>query len=235
VLDYLWAPAESIESGGDGPTPTVCPDVPTLYTVDILNTDYGCMTEDSVFVNVSWFDPDFLEIFVDPDTIYANNNEFFEISTNQSEDLEYMWEGEGIVDPALPVIMASPTEEGVYMYSVTVTNPDGCQLTGQTSSGLTVLDPACDMSDVFIPSGFSPNDDGANDELRVYSNFIIDMELIIYNRWGQEVFRTTDQDVPWDGTYDGERLPPDVYGYYLRVTCPPNKEYMTQGNITLVR
>jgi len=237
VLDYLWAPDDgSIESGGDGPTPNVCPEVPTLYTVQILNTDYGCMTNDSVFVDVSWFDPDVLEIFVEPDTIIANNNEFFEISTNQDEDLDYMWSGEGIVDPpTTPVIMASPTEEGMYMYSVTVTNADGCQLTGQTSSGLTVLDPDCDMSDVFIPSAFSPNGDGRNDEFGVYSNFEVDMELIVYNRWGEEVFRSNDQDNPWDGTFEGEKLAPDVFGYYLRVTCPPNKEYMTQGNVTLIR
>ena len=235
VLDYLWSPAECIVDGGDGPSPTVTTPETKWFYVDILNTDYGCITQDSVLVNVSWFDPDELEVFASPDTIYANSGEFFELWTNQADDLDYMWSGEGIVNNTLPVIQAAPTTEGEFNYCVTVTNADQCVLEGCINNALTVLDPDCDMTDIYIPNAFSPNGDGENDELRVYSNFIMDMELVIYNRWGQEVFRSLDQDIAWDGRFENEVLAPDVFAYRLTVTCPPNKSYETQGSITLVR
>ncbi len=235
VLDFRWSPEESIIEGADGPVATVMPGETTEYIVEILNTNYGCMTSDSVLVTVSWFDPPFLEIFGGPDSIFANGGEFFELFTNQDDDLTFMWGGDGIVDPTLPTIEANPDVEGVFSYSVTVTNADGCQLIGSTGDEFEVLDPACDMTDVFIPNAFSPNGDGENDVLEVYSNFITDMELVIFSRWGEEVFRSNSQNIVWDGRYEGELLAPGVFGYTLRVMCPPNKEYVTKGNITLVR
>lgn len=61
--------------------------------------------------------------------------------------------------------------------------------------------------------------------LFVRSNFIATMELVIYNRWGEKVFSTTDQSIGWDGTYKGQLLSPDVFGYYLTVMCPNEETY----------
>ena len=237
-LSFSWTPTESIVEGENTATPKVMPGVTTLYTVDFQTNNYGCMSSDSVLVTVSWFEPPFLEIFSDPDTIIANSGEVFTLWTNQDDDLNYMWEisgGQGIDDPTQPTITAEPTEAGQYSFSVTVTNDDGCELSGTLSDQLTVFDPFCDMRDVFIPNAFSPNNDGANDVLLVYGNYITSIELRIFNRWGEEIFMTRDQNVGWDGTFEGQQLPPDVYGYYLKVTCPPQKEYFTKGNVTLLR
>jgi hypothetical protein len=48
------------------------------------------------------------------------------------------------------------------------------------------------------------------------------------------------QNLCWDGSYDGEDLPPDVYGYFMRIVCPgeegePDQVFNRQGNITLLR
>jgi gliding motility-associated-like protein len=193
------------------------------------------MTEDSVRIDVSWFDPDFLEIFSDPDTIIANSGEFFELWTNQDDDLTYIWSGPGIDNPTLPKITAMPGVDDVLMYSVTVTNPEGCVLMGTLNKDLTVIDPDCNADGVFIPNAFSPNGDGENDVLQVYSNFITGMELRIFNRWGEEVFKSFSQGDSWDGTFNGELLPPGVYGYFLMVECPPDKEYVTKGSVVLLR
>ena len=107
-------------------------------------------------------------------------------------------------------------------------------LTGSISN-LTVLDPLCSDADIFVPDAFSPNNDGENDVLIVYGNFISALELRIFNRWGEQVFVTNDQNIGWDGTFEGEELTPDVFGYYLRVECPPDKRYFTKGNITLFK
>jgi gliding motility-associated-like protein len=57
----------------------------------------------------------------------------------------------------------------------------------------------------------------------------------VYNRWGQEVFRTTDINGGWDGTFKGEELPSDAYAYYMRVICVNTLDYSKRGNVNLIR
>ena len=118
-------------------------------------------------------------------------------------------------------------------YTVTITDVNGCTASDQVT--VTVRVAKCDESDVYIPNAFSPNGDGNNDILLVRSNFIDQLELMIYNRWGQQVFRSTSKDVGWDGSYKGQELPPDAYAFYMKVLCVNGNEYKKQGNINLLR
>ena len=95
--------------------------------------------------------------------------------------------------------------------------------------------PPCVEPYVFLPNTFTPNADGRNDVLRVRSEVVESMRLIIYNRWGEELFQSQDQSQVWDGTYKGEELPPDVYGYYLNVVCIGGETFVKKGDITLIR
>ena len=93
----------------------------------------------------------------------------------------------------------------------------------------------CEMPNVFLPNAFTPNGDGQNDVLMVRSEIIESMRLIIYNRWGEEMFVSEDQQIGWDGTFKGSRLPPDVYGFYLTVICIGGDTFQQKGNITILR
>ena len=95
--------------------------------------------------------------------------------------------------------------------------------------------PACAEPNVFIPNTFTPNGDGNNDVFRVRSEIIEEMELIVYTRWGEKVFSAKNQSQEWDGTFKGEELPPDVYGYYLNVMCTGGEVYTKKGDVTLMR
>ena len=57
----------------------------------------------------------------------------------------------------------------------------------------------------------------------------------IFDRWGEMVFETEDQSIGWDGTFRGEKLNPDVYDYYLDVTCLGGLNEIIKGNITLMK
>jgi gliding motility-associated-like protein len=61
------------------------------------------------------------------------------------------------------------------------------------------------------------------------------MELIIYDRWGQKVFETTDPTAAWDGLTRGTENQPGAYGYILRVVCEGGGMHQEQGSITLMR
>ncbi|MGZ4157381.1 MAG: CotH kinase family protein, partial [Bacteroidia bacterium] len=66
--------------------------------------------------------------------------------------------------------------------------------------------------EVGIASAFSPNGDNNNDVLYVLGS-ITDLNFTIYNRWGQEVFKTTDRSKGWDGTFMGQPCNPGVFAY----------------------
>ena len=120
-------------------------------------------------------------------------------------------------------------QEGYYTVCLRVTNEYGCpDTTCKTVHGNVI--PLVD-----VPSGFSPNGDGANDIVRVLGYGIETMTFQIYNRWGELVFKTNDLYQGWDGTYKGEPQEMDVYGYLLDVKFFDGSTKLKKGNITLLR
>ena len=93
----------------------------------------------------------------------------------------------------------------------------------------------CGEGTIFIPNAFSPNENGENDQLKVHGVDGQTMSLMIYDRWGNEVFSTHDPDAAWDGTYEGKLLQSAVFHFVLKVNCGQGREYQKEGNITLMR
>lgn len=97
----------------------------------------------------------------------------------------------------------------------------------------TVL-PAPVSSELFIPTAFSPNNDGNNDVLHVRGP-VKEMDLYIYDRWGELVWHGTDPAAGWDGKYKGQLLNTAVFTYYFRGTLTNDEVVTRKGNVTLVR
>ncbi len=86
-----------------------------------------------------------------------------------------------------------------------------------------------------VPQIFSPNNDGINDELFVLGTEIEELEFIVYNRWGEKVFETKDQNIGWNGKFRGSDAQPGVYVFYLKAGLVDNQILEQSGDITLVR
>lgn len=89
--------------------------------------------------------------------------------------------------------------------------------------------------DSLTPNVFTPNGDGKNDFFQlgiVNDSCFTGFRLKIYNRWGQEVFESTDAQFKWNGTTKDKKLPEGVY-YYVMSLNLRNKKYEHHGNITL--
>jgi gliding motility-associated-like protein len=86
-----------------------------------------------------------------------------------------------------------------------------------------------------VPSGFSPNGDTHNELLNVLGNGFTDLDFMVFNRHGEMVFRTRDQGIGWDGTYQGKQQPVDVYKYVLKARCLSGGPVEQKGDITLLR
>jgi gliding motility-associated-like protein len=92
-------------------------------------------------------------------------------------------------------------------------------------------------NDVIMPTGFSPNGDGKNDMFSPLGSalFARDFDFRIWNRWGQEVFRSTDPTQGWDGNYSGQPSITGVYAYLITYKNIFNESKILKGNVTLVR
>ena len=89
-------------------------------------------------------------------------------------------------------------------------------------------------AEVGIPNVFSPNGDNNNDLLFVLGS-IDHLDFQIYNRWGQQVFKTNNRSIGWDGTFMGQPCNPGVFAYRVSGIMPDGTPVEKKGNITLVR
>lgn len=227
-LKIEWFPKDKIIGTNTGPVIKVAPDTTTTYTAVIMNLA-GCMWERDITISVGGFDIPVIAT-ADPTEIFPG--EKTQLDVNIGGNVTYMWTGDGLTDSTIRDPMAMPMDTGEHTYIIKVTDEMGCM--GIDSVTVTVLKPDC-IEGVFIPNAFSPNGDGENDFLYVRSQVIQQMTLKIFNRWGEKVFESNDQSIPWDGTINGEALPPDVYGYLLEYRCIDGMDYMKKGNVTLFK
>jgi gliding motility-associated-like protein len=108
-----------------------------------------------------------------------------------------------------------------------------------------------DSVKITVPDAFSPNGDGFNDVIRVVTNVdkdmnysngfngdggaIVSMNFEIYNRYGQMVFRTTNPQEGWDGTFKGKALNVGTFVYKLEYRLINGLSGSLNGNVTLYK
>jgi len=121
--------------------------------------------------------------------------------------------------------------EGMRTYSVAIATDPGFRC-ADTSVFSVYLEALC--PEVYIPDGFSPNEDGINDTLKVFG-FTDHFYMAIYNRWGEKIFETKDPKMGWDGKYKGETVPSGVYAIIVSGRDERGNFIKKSGNINLFR
>jgi gliding motility-associated-like protein len=86
-----------------------------------------------------------------------------------------------------------------------------------------------------VPNSFSPNDDSKNDVLFVNGLGITTMVFKVYNRYGQLVFESDDQNIGWDGKVNGEPLNPATFAWTLEYVLVNGQGGKMNGNVTLLK
>jgi gliding motility-associated-like protein len=92
-----------------------------------------------------------------------------------------------------------------------------------------------DHGSIFIPNIFSPNGDGINDVLYVRGHNIEQLYFVVYSRWGEKLFETSDLNCGWDGTFKGKHTETGVYVYFLNATLQSGRVISKSGDVTLIR
>ncbi len=91
---------------------------------------------------------------------------------------------------------------------------------------------------LYVPSAFDPNSSIAENRVFYPHGVFVnstDYIFMVFNRWGEKVFETTEINKGWDGTYKGLEAKGDVYTYYVRFTSSSGYLFENRGTVTLIR
>ncbi len=220
AVNFIWGPSAGLSSTA-GSTVMADPFILTTYTV--IGTDVNNCS-DSAFVSVTVNSP---TVAVSADvTILQGANTIISASGGGT----YSWyPSEGLSCVTCAVVTASPQHNSTYY--VIVTDAAGCT---KLDSIVVSVELVC--GEIFVPTAFSPNNDGQNEILFLLGNNCIKTLLFsIYDRWGEKMFETTDPSVGWDGWYRNKLLNTGVYIYHLNAISINGTEVVRTGNISLIR
>ena len=143
-------------------------------------------------------------------------------------------------------LQLSTKEQGSYLWNTSETRPS-IFVNEPGQFWLTVSRNNCSASDTinvklcedmlyYIPSVFTPNGDNTNDVFKVYGSNILNVELEIFNRWGEKLLETSGKDANWDGFYKNELCMESVYFYKVKIKGKKagSVKYL-KGTITLLK
>ena len=154
--------------------------------------------------------------------------EFSASSTVQLVSWEWDF-GQGTTS-TLPEPVHEYREPGRYEVTLVTVDERGCEYTRSV-----IIEVTKTVGD-FFPSAFTPNGDGYNDVYEIGGYNLVDFQIIVYNRWGREVFSAANPDFQWDGKdAEGKEVPEGVYVYVARFLDTNGKMTEKEGTITLIR
>lgn len=200
--DYTWTPATGL-SADDIPDPIASPRDTTRYKVKVTNV-FGCSDSAEIVINV-WKKP---AAVAGPDKITREGVPVTLDGKAAGTDVTWFWSPfTGLNDPDRLQPVATLTDD--MKYALHVVSNKGC--------GISIDSVYVKVyKKVVVPNAFSPNNDGINDlwqiqAIQTYPN----PEVTVFNRYGQIVFRSKGYGKPWDGKFNGVKLPTGTYYYVI--------------------
>ncbi len=217
---FYWSPDFNISSVS-AEQPKVYPVTDQLFTVYGKDST-GCLDTNQIFITVR------PRAIVDlPDTVTLYPGESYRMDPG-GNCLYYSWFpplGLSRADIANPLVNPGVNTR----YVIQARTEGGCSVTDSVDV-LVNTDSYIDM-----PNAFSPHMRSNNTLKLIRRGDVQVKDYSIFNRWGTKVFQTTDPDMGWDGTFNGELQPTGVYIYTIEAVTPAGRTIKKQGNVTLIQ
>ena len=225
----------------------------TSIFVIVSNSGYNCDSDTSSFINIDGIEWAEASFDVTPPALTQSiiNPSFNFVNTSQNAT-NYFW-NLGECDPQLPSseLFLTPTaiynptainqmnyiygcQPGQYQVMLIALNLGICPDTAYQVIGIQ------DEALVYVPNTFTPDEIDANNTyfFPVISNTILPKTYMfrIYNRWGEEIFSTSDVNEKWDGKYKDMKCQDGTYTWTLRfVLASTGSAYDKAGHVNLLR
>lgn len=206
---------------------SVCDLGPGSYDITI-NSSNGCPVDTTIILT----NTSALNLVANP--VISTINVGDTIQLNVTGGNNYTWSpSSGLSCTNCPDPIASPSSNTVYIVSGSDAN--GC--IGEDTVYITVIQEPIECNEIFVPTAFSPTgaQNSENKILCVYGNCFATFSFTIFNRWGEQVFKTQDPSICWNGVYKGELVNPGVYTFLLNATLIDGNNVLQSGNITVLK
>ena len=206
-VNYLWQDGSTQNSFT---TSTV-----GRYSVTVSN-NFNCKAADTI--NILRIDL-LPQNFLGPDTSYCRGNL---VHLNVKGYQNYLW-STGSKEASIDLVNAGT-------YRLNVIDFNGCK----GADSIKINFHKCAV--VWLPNAFTPNKDGMNEIFRpVFPSPVTDFKMQIWNRYGKQVFESTNYLMGWDGLYKSDLQPLGVYVYVITFRDIDGNKTMKKGIVTLVR
>ncbi|MBX7202503.1 MAG: gliding motility-associated C-terminal domain-containing protein, partial [Bacteroidia bacterium] len=228
-IEYTWDISNAQLQKGLSIRP--CFDTPGVYPVSLTMTnDFGC-------TNTILWDQQ-LMVYPNPEAIFSASPKeatleepHFRFRNMSKGANSYYYE---FGDPAnsfstLETPSFSYRDSGSYQVKLIVSNEAGCT----DSTTITVY--VGGLETFYLPSAFTPNEDNLNDQFKPKFNgqSPFGYEMRIFNRWGEEIFFSNQWENGWDGTYQGQKVPADMYVCKVRYYSKSGKSTDQISSVTV--
>lgn len=229
-INYFWQFGNG--STSTLPNPQLRYEVPGTYDVQLdITTNDGCVSnlsmtmEDAVFV-YPVPQPGFE---IEPNTVNILDPEIQVNTTAQGADNVYYLFGDGGTSQEWDFSYLL-SEAGLIPVVQTVTNDYGCVATAEGEV-------AVEGFVLYVPNAFTPNGDGLNDVFLPSTTGITEYYIEIYNRWGEQIWTSTDPNEPWlgEGMNDTHFVENEVYQYHIIVKDLLSYPHEFFGHINVLR
>jgi gliding motility-associated-like protein len=223
---YLWSPSGTLSNPAIL-QPFAVTYTSTYYVLSVSDT-LGCKktVRDTVLVTVAL--P--VKAFAGNDTAILVNQP---LQLSATGGTLYSWSPEfGLSNPAIanPIALIQDPIDSIR-YRVKVSVPGGCSASDDILVKVFNSGP-----DIFIPSAFTPNQDGLNDILKPFPVGIQQfLFFTVYNRWGQVMYTSKEINKGWDGKFSGLPQPPGTYVFSAEGIDYLGKRILKKGTTVLIR
>lgn len=236
IQQYIWA-------FGNGDTvrtanPVYCYPKSGNYDVSLTAvSDSGCSSTLSKVDMIQIYDAPRAAFTYSPPstTILSPTIYFADKSTAENGGIVYWWWGFGDGKDSAGTNVGSAVhtygDTGTYCPTLIVMDNHGCT---DTATNCLVIGPAFKL---YIPSAFTPNQDGLNETFQPVGQYIKSFDMYIFDRWGMEIYHTTDINAGWNGAVHGTGAicQEDTYVYKVTVTSSDGTQHSYVGNVTLLK
>jgi gliding motility-associated-like protein len=198
------------------------------YTVNLIVKDaYGCFDTTSSMIKIKPKPQSSFEYIENPD-----RNGELHFSNQSTGASEYSWNFDNGTSSFLFEPQITYDKEGSYDIMLTVINPEGCMDTSVRNYYF--------MPGLWMPNAFTPDNNGNNDTFKPVTQrtTLEPYEFLVFDRWGQLIFKTTTPEVGWDGKHNGEPCQAGSYTYLVqyREGKIESSEIVTKrGMVSLIR
>ena len=240
-VQYIWDFDDDVMTSEESPTHVFTR--PGVYNVSLTVIGYEGQEDQVIHYGAVEVFPSASAAFVNsPTTVIVPSEPVDFVNLSDMDANEFFWDfGDGQFSTDKDPVHYY-TEPGIYTVSLTANNSFDCPTTYTLEHAVEAIAGGF----MEFPTAFTPNTGGSNggfydpnaldnDVFHPHHQGIVEYELVVFNKWGELIFRSTDPFIGWDGYFEGRIVRQDVYAWKATATFSSGYRTTQAGDVTLIK